>query len=262
MSVRDRRLVLIRQPGRHLAAASLASLVIPLVVGLPVLCFLVTPLAWGFFGFSAAWRTVAVLAGLLLAIGLPIMVLLGRAELRTVRWIEVQPGWVILRRIRGVDRIAMSDLRRIVIVERVKLGRSLGGEVTLETAAGPVVRCPPGPEPRALVAWFTAHLGPAGVDVRHETVAERAHLPIESWYSAAQVAGLWQVPVDEVAALAGRLRVRTETYSPRVGAMHGVNQERTVFDPDDVHEAVAAVAGARTEDAVLEDHKLWSHIQE
>jgi hypothetical protein len=246
-SVRDRRLVLIRHPGRHLAAAALAGFVTPVVVGLPVLGFLVTPLVWGFFGFSAAWRTVAVLAGLLLAIGVPIMALLGRDELRTVRWIEVQPEGVTLRRIRGIDRIAVSDLRRVVIVERIKLGRSLGGEVALETVAGPVVRCPPAPAPRAtaaeLVAWFTAHLGPAGVDVGHETVAERAHLPIENWYTAAQVAGLWHVPVNEVAALAGRLRVRTETYSPRIGAMHGVNPERSVYEPDDVHEAAAAVAG-------------------
>ena len=87
------------------------------------------------------------------------------------------------------------------------------------------------------------------MEVGHETVPERAHLPIESWYSAGRVAELWQVPVDEVAALAGRLRVRTETYSPRVGAMHDVNPDRTGYEPDDVHEARAAVPGARASDA-------------
>jgi hypothetical protein len=130
-------------------------------------------------------------------------------------------------------------------VEKLKLGRTTGGEITLETVAGPAVRFPVGPV-AVLADWFAAHLGPAGVEVRRETEVERARLTIEHWYQAPQVAGLWQVPVSEVAALARRLRVQTETFTPRVGAPHGANPELTVYDPDDVHAAAPAVPPART----------------
>lgn len=233
----------------------LVNLAIPLVVGLPALCLVVAPLVWALFGFSAAWRTAAVLGGLLLVLGVAVMVLMSRDGLRAVRWIEVEPAespaWVTIRRLLGTDRIPVPDLRRVVIVDGFKLGRSVGGEVVFETAAGPVLRCPPGPQPRmtapGLADWFTAQLQPAGVAVTYETAVVRAYLTIEAWYETAQVAALWQVPADEVAVLARRLHVREQIFTPRTNVMYGGSTSRLVYEPDTVHEVAAAVPGARTE---------------
>ncbi|MDI6103762.1 hypothetical protein QLQ12_34625 [Actinoplanes sp. NEAU-A12] len=257
MSERDRRLVFIRHPGRHWVGSMLVNLAIPLFVGLPALLLVVTPLVWAVLDFSAAWRTAAGLSGLLLLLGAAVMVLMSRDELRAVRWIEVrpaeEPAGVTIQRIRGADRIPVADLRRVVIVEGFKLGRSVGAEVVFETAAGPVLRCPPGPQPRmtapALTDWFTGHLAPAGVDVRYETAVVRAYPTIERWYETSQVAELWQVPASEVAGLARRLNVREQTFTPRVNVMYGGVGSHLVYEPDAVHEVVAAVPGARAPEA-------------
>jgi hypothetical protein len=62
-------LVLIRRPGRRLVAETLGDLAIPLVLGLPVIVLVVTTLVGGLAGCAAAWRTAAVLTGLLVCSG-------------------------------------------------------------------------------------------------------------------------------------------------------------------------------------------------
>ena len=126
------------------------------------------------------------------------------------------------------------------------------------TAEGRGITCPGtflGPRlmvPAATVGrWFANRLGPAGVEVAHETVLDRAYPTIENWYTANQVAAVWRVPVQDVSRIADRLAVRCQMFTPRVGALHGVNLRLTtmIYNPDDVYIVAADVPAASQEDS-------------
>jgi hypothetical protein len=223
------------------------------LVGWPFL-LLLSGLIWVFAGFSAAWHTALVLTGLLLVVGLVLAVLTFREQLNEICWIELQPPGeptvVMFKKVRGAESIAVADLRSVSVVEKFKLGGSTGSEIVFDTAAARSITCPGtilGPRlmvPAATVGkWFADRLEPAGITVTHETVLERANPPIQNWYTAVQVAAVWQVPVQDVDRLADQLAVRSQMFTPRVGALHGVNRKLTtmIYNPDDVHIVAADV---------------------
>jgi hypothetical protein len=239
MSVDASRVTYIPHLGRHLLTSFLAGLAVPVLVG-GAPAFLVTALVWALGSFSAAWHTGLVLAGLGLVVGLVLAGWFLHRQLAEIRWIDLQPARVVFRKVRGTESIAAADLRSVHVVEKVKLGRSTGCEVRFATAdrqfTCPKTYTDPLLVPAAtLGGFFAGHLGPAGVAVTYETVVQRADLPIEEWYTRSQVAALWGVPVAGVDDLARRHEVPNRQFTPRVGAMHGVNRTVQVFNPDDVH---------------------------
>ena len=255
MSLDASRVVFMPHVGRHLLALVFGGLAIPSVIGGLPLAFLLTGLVWVLCGFSAAWHTALVLAGLLLVAGLVIAVLMVHDQWQEVRWIELQPAGeptlVVFKKVLGTDSMAVADLRLVNVVETLRLGQSTGSEILFTTAEGHTIRCPKSLGPSlmapaaALGGWFTDRLGPSGVEVTYETVVKRAHLTIESWYTRSQVAAIWEVPREEVDGIVDLHEVRREAITPRVGAMHGVNRTMWLFDPDDVHTVAAQLPTAR-----------------
>jgi hypothetical protein len=239
MSVDASRVTYIPHLGRHLSTSFLAALAVPAIVG-GAPAFLVTGLVWALGSFSAAWHTGLVLVGLGLVAGLVLGGWFLYQQLAEVRWFDVQPTGVVFKRVRGAETIAAAELRSVHVVEKIKLGRSTGCEIRFTTADRQFT-CPrtfsnPLLVPAATLDGFlTERLGPAGVEVTHETVVERAGLLVEHWYTRSQVAALWGVRVEEVDDLARRHEVPNRSFTPRVGAMHGVNRTVQVFNPDDVH---------------------------
>jgi len=140
----------------------------------------------------------------------------------------------VFQKVRGTDSVAVADLRSVHVVEKVRLGRNVGCDVWF-TTADRHFRIHGDPPAATQRAFFTEHLGPAGVEVTSETVVRRADLLIEHWYTRSQVAAVWGVPVEDVDDLARRHEVPNREFTPRIGAMHGVNRTVQVFNPDDVH---------------------------
>ena len=232
MSVDASRVVVIPDVGRRLRTAALAGLLVPVLVG-AIPTYLLSLLVWVFGGFSAAWHTALVLTGLGLLVGLTFGGRWAYRELNAIRWIDLRPGRVVFQKVRGTDSVAVSDLRSVHVVEKIKLGRSIGSEARFTTLDRRFESSPL----MVPAATLAERLGATGLEVTHETVTERAHLPIESWYTRSQVAAIWGVPVDD--DLLAQLKVPGQNYTPRIGAMHGVNHTRRVFNPDDVHLAAA-----------------------
>jgi hypothetical protein len=253
MSLGTSRVMLIPHGGRHFSRTVLSGFVAPVLVGWPFV-FLVSILVWALGSFSAAWYTALVLIGLQLIVGLVLAVVAFREQVREIRWIDllpsVRPTVAVFQKGRGSDVVAVADLRSVGVVERFRLGRSTGSEIVFTTVEGRGITCPATNSGDRLMVpaatlggWFADRLGPAGVEVAHETVVEQTNLTVENWYTAAQVAAVWQVPVQDVEATAGRLAVRSQMFIPRVGALHGVNRELTtmIYNPDDVHMVAAEV---------------------
>lgn len=256
MSVDASRIMYIPHVGRHLLLIISFGLAVPgLAGGFPALLLIWLVLV--FQGFTAAWQTALVLVCLGLAIGLVMAGSWIYKDLDEIRWIDLQPlgepTLVVFKKIRGSDSVSVAHLRSVHIVEKFRLGRSIGCDIWFTTADGRRFRCPKSVSSPLLVpaatlgGWFTERLGPAGVEVTSETVIERTHPPIEFWYERSQVAALWGVPIEDVDELVARLEVPRQEFTPRIGAMHGVNHTRRVFDPDDAHIVAAQVPAIRAE---------------
>ncbi|GLZ00269.1 hypothetical protein [Actinoplanes sp. NBRC 103695] len=250
MTVDASRITYIRHVGRHLFRGALAGLAVPFMVAGPA-AFLVTVLVWALGSFSAAWRTGLVLAALGLILGLVIVGWFVYQQLGETRWIEVWPPGAATRvgftKVRGTDAVAVADLRSVHVVETIELGRSIGCEVWF-TTSDRRFRFPkiePLRVPAAkLDGWFTERLGPAGVEVTSETVINRLNMTIEHWYTRSQVAAIWGIPVQSVDRLAALLEVPNQSFTPRFGAMRGVDLTVQAFNPDDVHLVAAKVPAA------------------
>jgi hypothetical protein len=253
MSLGTSRLVFISRAGRHLALTVFSGFVAPVLVGWPFV-FLVSAPIWAVAGFSVAWHAALAMTGLLLVVGLALAVVVFREQSREIHWIEVDPAVrptvVVFGKRRGSDVVAAAGLRSVGVVEKFRLGRGTGSEIVFTTADGRTITCPAtGIGPRLMVpavtlgGWLADRLGPAGVEVTHEAVVEQANMTIENWYTAAQVAAVWRLPVRDVGPTADRLAVRSQVFTPRVGALHGVNRKltTTIYNPDDVHKVAADV---------------------
>jgi hypothetical protein len=236
------RLVFLPSVARHLGGNAAAGLVIPAVIAVPFTIVLM-PATWGFFGATAAWYTALVLVGMLVLLGLALSVFMVVHEFAAVRWVALRPReapeFLLVKRISGETRVPMREVRRVTVLHRVKMGKPIGVDVVFHTATGEI-SCPRVDDTSNLAEWLRDVL--VGVEVERTRIVDRVHLTRDQWWPYARVAAEWGVPVEAVGALVDHLGVRSHFFTPRVGAMHGINQGVTLHDPDDVQEITDQLA--------------------
>ncbi|KOX15218.1 hypothetical protein ADK67_41870 [Saccharothrix sp. NRRL B-16348] len=219
-----------------------AGLVMPAVITAPFTMVLALAV-WGFFGATAVWYTVLVLAGMLVVLGLVLSVFLVVHEFGSVHWVALRPReapeFLLVKRIFGETRVPMGEVRRVTVLHRVKMGKPNGVDVVFHTATGEI-NCPRVDDTANLAEWLRDVL--VGVEVERTRTVDRLHPTRDQWWPYARVAAEWGVPVEAVGALIDHLGVRSHFLIPRVGAMHGVNQGVNLYDPDDVREITDQLA--------------------
>ena len=131
---------------------------------------------------------------------------------------SVVAGWV-----RG-PVIEIADLSWVLVRERLsglELVLCTGDRTVVcpATVRSPLLRV----DPQLLAGWLGQALAPAEVPVAHYNSALEPALARDGWLGAPDVARIWQVPAQDVPAVAARYEVRTarEHGEPR-------------FDTDDV----------------------------
>ncbi|MER5728969.1 hypothetical protein ABT084_11660 [Streptomyces sp. NPDC002138] len=258
------RLLFVPSRARELAVALGSSLMVPPVVAAPLLLgFLVaavisgSSLAWGAFWVLLALTAVAVI---LLAVAMVFVTVSV-----TVRWVELRPlgtpAQVVIARFLRSSTMAMTDLQRVVVVERLSLGQRKSIKVVLHTR-GERVECEPATtaplarvDAQALTAWLTEQLGPAQVAVERQTEVKRDFVRPDEWWTPSHTAEVWQVPVGEVDRIAARRGVEGYGYTPRASAMYSPGTSATVYDPARAYEVAeelrAERAAARAADGTV-----------
>ncbi|MFD8494994.1 hypothetical protein [Amycolatopsis sp. NPDC059657] len=234
------RLVFLPCVPRYLAANAVGGVAVPFLLATPVVLSLVVPLVWVFFGFSAFWHTALVLGVVLGVAGIVVATVVVRIELRAVRWVELLPetGTLQVKRVVGETRVPVGQVRRVTVIERVKLGKASGFDVEFHTEREKF-SCPrvKGDGAGRLVDWLREQL-PA-VAVESKQAVERTYVTSDQWWPRRQVAAMWEVPAEAVPALAGHLGVRSHLFLSRAAAVHGNLTPADLYDPDDVHEIAA-----------------------
>jgi hypothetical protein len=235
-------LVFLPSAARYLGGNAAAGLIMPAVITAPFTIVVVLG-AWGFFGATAAWYTTLVLAGVLVLLGLVLSAFMVVHEFATVRWVALcpreAPEFLLVKRIFGETRVPMGEVRRVTVLHRVKMGKPTGVDVVFHTATGEI-SCPRVDDPANLAEWLRDVL--VGVEVERTRIVDRVNLTRDQWWPYARVAAEWGVPAEAVVALADHLGVRSHSFIPRVGAMHGINRAVHLCDPDDVQEITDQLA--------------------
>ncbi|WP_340373831.1 hypothetical protein U5640_00630 [Streptomyces sp. SS7] len=242
---------------REIGVALGASVVVPLWIAAPLL--LVALLVAVLTESAQAWAIVWVVLGLtvLAVVGLT-LALLVTTSTAMVRWIEFRPHGdatqIVVARFLRSSTVAMADLQRVVVVERLRLGRRKSIRVVLHTRGG-TVDCEPGfhaPLSRvgtgALLDWLTGQLGSARAMVEHRTEVDRNFLCPDEWWTPSDLSALWHVPVSAVDELAVRHGIRSYHYTPRGAATYG-DTTKTVYDPARAHEVAEELHEARAVDS-------------
>lgn len=248
------RLVFVPSRFRELGVAFGGSVMVPLWVAAPLLLPILviaaitgSGLVWGLF-WAVLGLAVLAVAGLLVA-------LVFTVSATMVRWIEFHgqgdEARVVIARFLRSSSIAAADLQRVVVVERLRLGRRKSIGVVLHTRGG-TVDCDPGfraplseagTEP--LVDWLTGRLGPALVAVELRAEVDRNFACPAEWWTQSYLAGLWNVPVGAVDELADRHGVRSHRYTPRESAMYSPHRTVTVYDPGRAYEVAEELRAER-----------------
>ncbi|SDY15433.1 hypothetical protein SAMN05421504_104687 [Amycolatopsis xylanica] len=226
---------------RYLAANAVGGVAVPFLLAGPLVLAVTIPAVWLIFGFSALWHTLLVIGALLGIAGIGVAILMVKMELRAVRWVELraETGILHVKRVIGTTLVPIGQVRRVEVVDRVRLGELSGFDVEFH-AEQEEFSCPrvKGDGGGRLVDWLRDQL-PA-VTVERKQVVDRVHLPKDQWAPRRHVAALWKVPVEAVPELADHLGVRDHLFQPRVGAFYGSNlQSVDLYDPDDIHEIAA-----------------------
>lgn len=174
-------------------------------------------LVWGIFWVLLALTVVAVIlltvASMLVTVSL------------MVRWVELRPlgtpAQVVIARFLRSSTMAMADLQRVVVIERLSLGQRQSIKVVLHTGSE-TVECEPGTsaplsrvDAQALTDWLTEQLGRGQVAVERQTEVKRDFLRPDEWWTPSRTAELWRVPVGEVDRIAAQRGVETYGYTPR-----------------------------------------------
>ena len=244
------RLVFVPSRVRESGVALGASVVVPLWIATPLL--LVTLVVAALTRSGAVWAIVWVVLGLtvLAVIGLA-LALLVTVSTTMVRWIEFRPQGkttqLVIARFLRSSTVAVADLQRVVVVERLRLGERKSLAVMLETREG-TVKCEPAfraplsqADTGALVDWLTGQLGPAQAAVDYRKEVDRNFLCPDEWWTQSDLAALWHVPADAVDELAAHHGVRSHRYTPRAFAMYSPARTMTVYDPARAHEVAEEV---------------------
>ncbi|WP_329404296.1 hypothetical protein [Streptomyces melanogenes] len=248
------RLLFVPSRARELAVGLGASMMVPPVVAAPlVLPVLVVALitgsllVWGIFWVLLALTVVAVIllavASMLVTVSL------------MVRWVELRPlgtpAQVVIARFLRSSTMAMADLQRVVVIERLSLGQRQSIKVVLHTGSE-TVECEPGTsaplsrvDAQALTDWLTEQLGRGQVAVERQTEVKRDFLRPDEWWTPSRTAELWGVPVGEVDRIAAQRGVETYGYTPRGAAMYSPGTSVTVYDPGRAYEVAEELRAER-----------------
>ncbi|MFE0459471.1 hypothetical protein ACFW1A_09450 [Kitasatospora sp. NPDC058965] len=227
-----------------------ASVLVPLWIAAPLLA--VTLALAALFGAGVIWGVFWAVLGLT---ALAVIVLGAGvafpAVVTMVRWIEFRSSGsatqLVVAGFLRSSTLAVTDLQRVVVSERLRLGRRASVTVVLHTTGGPV-DCEPGlfsPLSQVgtdlLVEWLTEQLDPAGVPVELRSDVRQRFVCPDEWWTRSELAARWQVPVSAVDGLAARHGVRGYRYTPRAAAMSSPHSVVTVYDPGRAHEVAEAV---------------------
>ncbi|MEU4351883.1 hypothetical protein [Streptomyces sp. NPDC023838] len=248
------RLLFVPSRARELAVGLGASIMIPPVVAAPlVLPVLVvalisgSSLVWGIFWILLALTVVAVI---LLAVAMMYVTVS-----MTVRWVEFRPlgtpAQVVIARFLRSSTMAMADLQRVVVIERLSLGQRQSVKVVLH-ARSETVECEPSTsaplsrvDAQALTGWLTEQLGRVQVTVERQTEVKRDFVRPDEWWTPSHTAELWRVPVGEVDGIAARRGVEGYRYTPRANAMYSPGASVTVYDPGRAYEVAEELRAER-----------------
>ncbi|MET9503676.1 hypothetical protein ABZY42_18450 [Streptomyces sp. NPDC006622] len=255
------RLVFVPSRARELAVALGGSVLVPPMIAAPLL--LAALVAAVVSGNSFLWGGFWVLLVLtVVAVILLAAAMMYVAVSMTVRWVEFRPlgtpAQVVIARFLRSSTMAMDDLRRVVVIERLSLGQRQSIKVVLHTGSE-TVECEPATsaplsrvDAQALTGWLTEQLGGVKVAVERQTEVKRDFLRPDEWWTPSRTAELWRVPVGEVDAIAARRGVETYGYTPRAAAMYSPGTSVTVYDPGRAYEVAeelrAERAGGRAAD--------------
>ncbi|WP_406340233.1 hypothetical protein [Streptomyces sp. NBC_00648] len=248
------RLLFVPSRARELAVALGGSVMVPPVVAAPLLVAALvaavisgSSLLWGSFWVLLALTVVAVI---LLAVAM-----LCVTVSMTVRWVEFRPlgtpAQVVIARFLRSSTMAMADLRRVVVIERVSLGQRQSIKVVLHTGSERV-ECEPATsaplsrvDAQALTDWLTEQLGRVQVAVERQSEVKRDFLRPDEWWTPSHTAELWRVPVGEVDGIAAQRGVETYGYTPRAAAMYSPGTSVTVYDPGRAYEVAEELRAER-----------------
>ncbi|MEU1223227.1 hypothetical protein [Streptomyces microflavus] len=173
----------------------------------------------------------------------------------TVRWVELRPlgipAQVVIARFLRSSTMAMADLQRVVVIERLSLGQRRSIKVVLHTGSE-TVECEPATsaplsrvDAQALTDWLSEQLGQAQVAVERQTEVKRDFLRPDEWWAPSHTAELWSVPVDEVDGIAAQRGVESYRYTPRANAMYSPGTSVTVYDPGRAYEVAEELRAER-----------------
>ncbi|WP_328692875.1 hypothetical protein OHA37_00675 [Streptomyces sp. NBC_00335] len=173
----------------------------------------------------------------------------------TVRWVEFRPletpAQVVIARFLRSSTMAVADLQRVVVIERLSLGQRQSIKVVLHTRSE-TVKCEPARsaplsrvDAQALTDWLTEQLGRSQVAVERQTEVKRDFLRPDEWWTPSHTAALWRVPVGEVDGIAAQRSVERHRYTPRAHAMYSPSTSVTVYDPGRAYEVAEELRAER-----------------
>ncbi|MFE9403031.1 hypothetical protein ACFYNY_14765 [Streptomyces sp. NPDC006530] len=248
------RLLFVPNRARELAFAFGASIMLPSFVAAPfLLTSLVIAAIWGssfLWGWFWVLLTLTVVAAILLAAAMVyVTVATG------VRWVELRPletpAQVVVARFLRSSTMAMTELRQVVVIEHLSLGRRKSLKVVLHIR-GETVECEPATsapfsrvDAQELAGWLTDQLAPFQVPVERRTEVKRDFVRPDEWWTPSHTAELWQVPVDEVDRIAAQRGVETYGYTPRAHAMYNPGASAIVYDPARAYEVAEELRAER-----------------
>ncbi|WP_157850865.1 hypothetical protein [Streptomyces exfoliatus] len=172
-----------------------------------------------------------------------------------VRWVELRPlgnpSQVVIARFLRSSTMAMADLQRVVVIERLSLGQRQSIKVVLHTGSEtvecePATSAPLSPvDAQTLTGWLTEQLGQVQVPVERQTEVKRDFLRPDAWWTRSHTAELWRVPVGEVDGMAAQRGVESYRYTPRAGAMSSPGTSVTVYDPGRAYDVAEELRAER-----------------
>ncbi|WP_371619916.1 hypothetical protein [Streptomyces sp. NBC_00454] len=251
------RLLFVPSRARELAVGLGGSIVVPPKVAAPLLLAALVPaVIWGdslFWGSFWVLLALTVVAVIVLAVAMTYVTVS-----LTVRWVEFRPlgnpAQLVIARFLRSSTMAMADLQRVVVIERLSLGQRQSIKVVLHTGSE-TVECEPGTftplsrvDAQALTDWLTEQLGQVQVAVERQTQVKRDFLRPDEWWTPSHTAELWRVPTDEVDAIAAQRGVEIYQYTPRAAAMYSPGTSVTAYDPGRAYEVAEELRAERAAD--------------
>ncbi|MFL1905973.1 hypothetical protein ACJWDR_43800 [Streptomyces tauricus] len=184
---------------------------VPLVVAAPLLLAALVPaVIWGnSFLRGSFWVLLALTVAAVIVLAMTMMYV---TVSLTVRWVELRPlgtpAQVVIARFLRSSTMAMADLQRAVVIERLSPGQRRSIKVVLHTPSE-TVECEPATsaplsraDAQALTDWLTEQLGQVQIAVARQTEVKQDFLCPDEWWTRSHTAGLWRVPVGEVDGVA------------------------------------------------------------